>query len=68
MENESQDNKINDLRIENIFGTFKVLNYVPTGKPVKFSDQVIIYTKDTDYRLYWFDTNAGVWHYVTATA
>lgn len=54
--------------MENIFGLFKTVSVAPIGKPVKFAEQIVIYTNSTTYRLYWFDAKAGVWHYITATA
>ena len=75
MEKKSIDNINNEEVVLNqpqnfnsLFGLFRVSDTAPTGKPTRFSDQVVIYTNSTTYRLYWYDTNAGVWHYVTATA
>lgn len=51
-----------------IFGKFEVVSAVPTGKPNDVSGQIKIYVNGVTYRLYWYDTTAGVWHYVTATA
>jgi hypothetical protein len=75
MENQSIDNiKNEDIKLnqpteaKSLFGLFRVSDTAPTGKPTKFIDQIVIYTNSTTYRLYWFDSKAGVWHYVTATA
>jgi len=56
------------IDIEDLFGKFEVVSVAPLGKPSTFSQQVKIYTNGATYRLYWYDTTAGVWHYVTATA
>ena len=52
---------------DDIMGTFEVVSSVPTAKPMRASQQIKIYTNGTTYRLYWFDTVADVWHYITAT-
>lgn len=51
-----------------IRGLFEVVSAVPTAIPRTVYDQVKIYVNSTTYRLYWYDANAHVWHYVTATA
>ncbi len=51
-----------------IFGLFNTSLTVPVGKPNSPQEQIIIYTNSTTYRLYWYDSVASVWHYVTATA
>jgi hypothetical protein len=56
------------VEAKSLFGLFRVSDTAPTGKPTRFIDQVVIYTNDTTYRIYWYDQNAGVWHYVTASA
>jgi hypothetical protein len=53
---------------KSLFGLFRVSDTAPTGKPTRFIDQVVIYTNSTTYRIYWYDQNANVWHYVSATA
>lgn len=80
MEKESIDKKIKidfadqevateeTIRAGDVFGTFRVVTAAPTGRPKKFIDQVVVYTNGATLRLYWFDTKASVWHYVTATA
>lgn len=72
MENQSIDNPKVELNpvidAKDLFGLFRVSDTVPDGKPIRFIDQVVVYTNSTTYRLYWYDVNAGVWHYVTATA
>ena len=55
-------------QLNTIWGLFRTVTAVPTGKPVKISDQVVIYTNGATLRLYWFDSTNSVWHYVTATA
>jgi len=75
MEKKSIDNIDNeDIQLnqpqdfKSLFGLFRVSSSAPTGKPTRFSEQVVIYTNATTYRLYWYDQNANVWHYVTASA
>jgi hypothetical protein len=53
---------------KSLFGLFRTVSAVPIGKPTKFSEQIVIYTNSTTYRLYWYDSSAGVWHYILATA
>ena len=66
---EDQEVKVQEVQtIDKVWGLFRTVSSAPNGKPVKFADQVVIYTNSTTYRLYWYDTNADVWHYVTATA
>lgn len=55
-------------KIDDIFGTFRVTDTAPTGKPIKFADQIVVYKNSTTYRLYWYDPQNNEWHYVTATA
>jgi len=52
----------------NIYGMFETIDAVPTGEPIKFSEQIKIYTNSTTYRLYWYDSLNKTWHYITATA
>ena len=57
-----------NTNFDNLLGSFEVVSVAPTSTPTRASKQIKIYTNGTTLRLYWFDTNAGVWHYVTATA
>ena len=59
------DRQVNLL---DILGKFEVVSTAPAGKPSSISGQIKIYTSGSTYRLYWYDTTAGTWHYVTATA
>jgi len=56
------------LNLENIFGMFRTVDTAPIHTPRNLFEQIVIYTSDTVYRFYWYDTTAGVWHYITATA
>lgn len=49
-------------------GWFSVVDTAPSGVPSDPYDQIRVYTNGSTYRLYWYDWNAGAWHYVTATA
>lgn len=55
-----------DLR--DLFGMIETVSVAPSAVPQTLYDQFKIYTNSTTYRFYWYDTTAGVWHYVTATA
>lgn len=49
-------------------GIFQVVSVAPATAPNDPFDQIQVYVNATTYRLYWYDWNAAVWHYVTATA
>lgn len=51
-----------------VFGLFETVSAVPAGIPQTVYDQVKIYVNGATLRLYWYDSVAHVWHYVTATA
>lgn len=53
---------------QNIAGMFQTVSTAPTNTPKNFFDQVQIYVNGGTLRLYWYDTVANTWHYVTATA
>lgn len=55
-------------RASDIFGMFQTVSAVPTGSPVNWQNQIQIYVSGATYRIYWYDTVANIWHYVTATA
>lgn len=61
-------NKPTTIELKDITNTFKTVSVAPTHVPRNFSEQFVIYTNGVNYRWYWYDTNANVWHYVTATA
>lgn len=78
---QTTDNRIQDLDqrisyLENkpmtletdLIGLFETVSAIPTGIPRTLYDQIKIYVNSTTLRLYWYDANAHVWHYVTATA
>jgi len=56
------------MYFRDVLGMFRVVSTAPSGTPKSAQDQIVIYTSGSTYRLYWFDTTAGVWHYVTASA
>lgn len=56
------------VNLFDIFGLFETVSTAPVGVPNTPYDQIKIYVNSTTYRLYWYDSTAGVWHYVTATA
>lgn len=51
-----------------IIGLFETVSVAPTIRPNSPYEQVKVYVNGATLRLYWYDTIAGVWHYVTATA
>lgn len=51
-----------------INGLLETVSAVPAGIPKSPYDQVKIYVNGATLRLYWYDSVAHVWHYVTATA
>lgn len=56
------------INLRSIFGLFETVSTVPTISPQTPFEQIKIYVNGATYRLYWYDGNANVWHYVTATA
>lgn len=56
------------ILLTDVFGLFETVSVVPTQVPQTIFDQVKVYVSGATLRLYWYDTTAGVWHYVTATA
>lgn len=56
------------VNFRDILGKIQVVSTVPIGKPTTVEGQFKIYTNGTTFRFYWYDTTAGTWHYVTATA
>ena len=56
------------INLLSIFGKIEVVSVAPVGKPTDISGQFKIFTNGATLRFYWYDTTAGVWHYVTATA
>lgn len=72
MENQSIDNiKNDDIQLnqpqdfKSLFGLFRVSSSAPTGKPTKFSEQIVIDT--TNARLYVYDTYLKQWRYTSLT-
>ncbi len=53
---------------QNIQGMFQTISVAPTGVPLNWQNQIQIYVNGATLRLYWYDTSANTWHYVTATA
>jgi hypothetical protein len=67
---EHRHSGLGDTRVnfKDIFGKIEVVSAAPVGKPNDISGQLKIYTNGATLRFYWYDTVAGLWHYVTATA
>ena len=57
-------------RVGDLFGMFQTVSVAPaaTEVPRTMIDQIKIYVNGATLRLYWYDTKANAWHYVTATA
>ena len=62
------DNLPQQPRGQQIYGMFQTVSAVPTKEPVNWFNQIQIYVNGGTLRLYWYDTIAHVWHYVTATS
>lgn len=56
------------INLRDIFGKIEVVSTAPATKPTDIGGQLKIYTSGGTLRFYWYDTTAGAWHYVTATA
>lgn len=56
------------IYLRNLFGLFETVSAAPTTVPKTTFDQIKIYVNGATYRLYWYDSVANTWHYVTATA
>lgn len=56
------------INLRDILGKIEIVSAAPVGKPANIGEQLKIYTNGSTYRFYWYDTTAGTWHYVTATA
>lgn len=56
------------IYFKNIFGNFETVSTAPSTIPKTSYDCIKVYTNGATYRLYWYDSVANVWHYVTATA
>ncbi len=54
--------------LDEVRGIYRVVSVAPTAPPIDTFDGIQMYTNGATFRLYWFDWNASVWHYVTATA
>ena len=74
MYKQPEEGKIDEVQLNvpsyltNSIGSIETVTAVPTGKPTKMIDQIKIYTNGATFRFYWYDQNADVWHYITATA
>lgn len=51
-----------------IIGLFETVSVVPTNIPTAPYEQIKVYVNGATLRLYWYDSVAHLWHYVTATA
>lgn len=56
------------VNLLHLLGKIEVVSAAPAGKPTSIFGQFKIYTNGATLRFYWYDTTAGAWHYVTATA
>jgi len=56
------------VNLRDILGKIEVVSAAPIGNPTDIGAQLKIYTNGSTYRLYWYDTTAGTWHYILATA
>lgn len=56
------------VSFRDIQGKIEVVSTAPIGNPTDVGAQLKIYTNGATLRFYWYDTTAGVWHFVTATA
>lgn len=54
--------------IVDVIDLFETVSVAPTGIPSGPWGQIKIYVNGATLRLYWFDSVANTWHYVTATA
>jgi len=54
--------------LANIVGLVPTVSAAPAHVPRNFADQFRIYVNGATLRFYWYDSTAGAWHYVTATA
>lgn len=68
LEYNNQDFEIKKpMRLDEIFGMFRTVSAVPTGKPSKASDQIVIYISGATFRLYVYETTNKAWKYTTLT-
>ena len=51
-----------------IIGLFETVSAAPTIIPTSPYEQIKIYVNGATLRLYWYDSVAHAWHYVTATS
>ncbi len=56
------------IYLRSLFGLFETVSVAPTTIPKTTYDQIKIYVNGATLRFYWYDSVAGIWHYVTATA
>lgn len=63
---EDQEVKLQEVQtIDKVWGLFRSVSGAPTGKPVKFADQIVIDT--TNARIYIYDTASSSWKYAALT-
>lgn len=55
------------IEIDDVIGTIPTVSAVPTGKPVRFSQQLKIYKSGSTRRLYWYDTLNQEWVYTSGS-
>lgn len=51
----------------NLLGFFRTQDFVPTDKPKRFAEQIVIVTAGASSRQYIYDTASIVWRYTTLT-
>lgn len=56
-----------DNQVFNLLGFFRTQESVPTDKPVRFAEQLVIVTSGGSSRQYIYDTNGLAWRYTTLT-
>jgi hypothetical protein len=56
------------IYFRHLFGLFETVSVAPTTIPKTTYDQIKIYVNGATLRLYWYDSVANLWHYVTASA
>lgn len=55
------------IALDSLTGLIGTISTVPTFKPTKISDQIVIYVSGGTKRLYIYDTSTKAWMYTTLT-
>ncbi len=61
------DLKVQDVKLEDIYGTFPMIDTAPTWTPKKFIDAFAFYHNGATYRLYVYDFEGAAWRYCSLT-